>query len=153
MRCQISVFKKPPWTSSPDEPSDDCCFHLTATAWQAPSESHPAEWSQPQDSERERYARSPWAQGSWASEQVERLAMMSRWVAAGRSPDHTGLNPIRLLPGLPILESSSRACADPEQGQVEGGPPRLLIPAGGRRTPLPPPLLISAGGQMNLSAP
>lgn len=122
MRCQISVFKKPPWTSSPDEPSDDCCFHLTATAWQAPSESHPAEWSQPQDSERERYARSPCAQGSWASEQVERLAMMSRWVAADRSPDHTGLNPIRLLPGLPL---EARRHGNGHAGHILAGSPSL----------------------------
>lgn len=42
------------------------------------------------------------------------------------------------VPQSLTLESSSRACADPEQGQVEGGPPRLLIPAGGEGGPPPP---------------
>lgn len=38
----------------------------------------------------------------WAGEQVERLAMMLRWVALGSRPDHMGVNPIRLLLGLPL---------------------------------------------------
>lgn len=37
-----------------------------------------------------------------------------------------------------ILESSSRACADPEQGQVEGGPPSAPDPSGGKADPPPP---------------